>query len=107
MVPTLGLCIIDKRVRPAADRLRVSHQQATALIASVINNSVGDPDSISTFTAWWARAAAREKGASAIKENFTFTSGQIKFNGKLLRDLDGDFEKVTCSERVTFDFSSL
>ena len=100
---------ILKRVGPAADRLGVSHQQATALIASVINNSGGDLDSISisTSTARRARAAAREEGASSIKENFTFTCGQINFDGKLLRDLDGNFEKVTYCGRMTFDFSSL
>jgi len=47
------------------------------------------------------------EGASSIKENFTFTCGQINFDGKLLRDLDGNFEKVTYCGRMTFDFSSL
>ena len=103
------LSIIDKRgIRSATDRLGVSDQQATALIARIINNSGGDLDSISTSTARRARAAAREKGASSIKDIFTFNCGQNKFNGKLLGDLDGNFEKVTCSaECVTFDFSSL
>ena len=47
---------ILKRVGPAADRLGVSHQQATALIASVINNSGGDLDSISISTSTARRA---------------------------------------------------
>ena len=87
---------ILKMVGPSADRLRVSHQQTTALLASIVNNSGGNLDeiAISTSTARRSRASARGEGATSIKENFTFTCGQINFDGKLLEDLEGSFEKV-------------
>ena len=75
-----------KKVGPAADRLGLSHQQATAFLYSIINNSGGNLDEIavSTSTARTSRATARAKGATSIKDSYTFLIGQINFVGKLL-----------------------
>ena len=85
-----------KKVGPAADRLGLSHQQATAFLSSIINNSGGNLDEIavSTSTARRSRATARAEGATSIKDSYTFLIGQINFDGKLLGDLDGSFDKV-------------
>ena len=85
-----------KKVGPAADRLGLSHQQATAFLSSIINNSGGNLDGIavSTSTARISRATARAEGATSIKDSYTFLIGQINFDGKLLGDLDGSFDKV-------------
>ena len=37
-----------------------------------------------------------------MKENFSFTCGQINFDGKLLQDLDGGIEKVNRLAVVAF-----
>ena len=85
-----------KKVGPAADRLGLSHQQATAFLSSIINNSGGNLEEIavSTSTARISRATARAEGATSIKDSYTFLIGQINFDGKLLGDLDGSFDKV-------------
>ena len=78
---------ILKRVGPAADRLGLSNQQATGFLASIVNNSGGDLDdiAISTSTARRSRATRRAETATSIKDNFSFASGQINFDGKLLQ----------------------
>ena len=78
-----------KKVGPAADRLGLSHQQATAFLSSIINNSGGNLDEIAVST-----STARAEGATSIKDSYTFLIGQINFDGKLLGDLDGGFDKV-------------
>ena len=85
-----------KKVGPAADRLGLSHQQATAFLSSIINNSGGNLDNfaVSTSTARRSRATARAEGATSIKDSYTFLIGQINFDGKLLGDLEGSFDKV-------------
>ena len=85
-----------KKVGPAADRLGLSHQQATAFLYSIINNSGGNLDEIavSKSTARRSRATARAKGATSIKDSYTFLIGQINFVGKLLGDLEVSFDKV-------------
>ena len=80
-----------KKVGPAADRLGLSHQQATAFLYSNINNSGGNLDEIAARR---SRATARAKGATSIKDSYTFLIGQINFVGKLLGDLEGSFDKV-------------
>ena len=76
--------------------LDLSHQQATAFLSSIINNSGGNLDEIavSTSTERRSRATARAEGATSIKDSYTFLIGQINFDGKLLGDLEGSFDKV-------------
>ena len=85
-----------KKVGPAADRLGLSHQQTTAFLSSIINNSGGNLDEIavSTSTARRSRATARAEGATSIKDSYTFLIGQINFDGKLLGNLEESFDKV-------------
>ena len=66
-----------------------------ALLASIVNHSGGNLDdvSISTSTARNSRTTARKEAASYIKKTFSFTCGQINFDGKLLQELGGT-EKV-------------
>ena len=72
-----------KKGGPAADRLGLSHQQATAFLFSIINNSGGNLDEIavSTSTARRSRATARAEGATSIKDSYTFLIWQINFDG--------------------------
>lgn len=86
---------ILKKVGPAADRLCLSNQQVTGVLASIVNHSGGNLDdvSISTSTARNSRTTARKEAASYIKKTFSFTCGQINFDGKLLQELGGT-EKV-------------
>ena len=76
---------ILKKVGPAADRLGLSNQQVTGVLASIVNHSGGNLDdvSISTSTAKNSRTTARKEAASYIKKTFSFTCGQINFDGKL------------------------
>ena len=76
--------------------LDLSHQQATAFLSSIINNSGGNLDEIavSTSTERRSRATARAEVATSIKNSYTFLIGQINFDGKLLGDLEGSFDKV-------------
>ena len=84
-----------KKVGPAADRLCLSNQQVTGVLASIVNHSGGNLDdvSISTSTARNSRTTTRKEAASYIKKTFSFTCGQINFDGKLLQELGGT-EKV-------------
>ena len=86
---------ILKKVGPAADRLGLSNQQVTGVLASIVNHSGGNLDdaSISTSTARNSRTTARKEAASYIKKTFSFTCGQINFDGKLLQEFGGT-EKV-------------
>ena len=86
---------ILKKVGPAADRLGLSNQQVTGVLASIVNHSGGNLDdvSISTSTARNSRTLARKEAVSYIKKTFSFTCGQIKFDGKLLQEFGGT-EKV-------------
>ena len=79
-----------KKACPVADRLGLSHQQATAFLSSIINNSGGNLDEIARRS----RATARTEGATSIMDSYTFLIGQINFDGKLLSDLEGSFDKV-------------
>ena len=78
-----------KKVGTAADRLGLSHQQATAFLSSIIKNSGGNLDEIavSTYIERRSRGTARAEGATSIKDSYTFLIGQINFDGKLLREL--------------------
>ena len=86
---------ILKKVGPAADRLGLSNQQVTGVLASIVNHSGGNLDdvSISTSKARNSRTTARKEAASYIKNTFSFTCGQIDFDGKLLQEFGGT-EKV-------------
>ena len=86
---------ILKKVGPAADRFCLYNQQVTGVLSSIVNHSGGNLDdvSISTSTARKSRTTARKEAASYIKKTFSFTCGQINFDGKLLQELGGT-EKV-------------
>ena len=49
-----------------------------------------------------SRATTRYERTAIIKENFSFACGQIDFEGKLLQDIDGWFEKVNRLAVVAF-----
>ena len=86
-----------KKGGPAADRLGLSHQQATAFLFSIINNSGGNLDEIavSTSTARRSRATARAEGATSIKDSYTFLIWQINFDGNFWGIWgEGSFDKV-------------
>ena len=67
----------------------------TGLLAAVINNSGGDTGDItlSTSSARLHRAAARKELAVTVREEFSCGVGQINFDGKLMKGLEG-YRKV-------------
>ena len=88
---------ILQRVGPAADRLLLSNNQLTGIVASITNNCGGDIDdvSLSRSTARRARATARADVASSVRSNFSCGDVcQVNFDGKLLPALGvGSFKK--------------
>ena len=86
---------ILKRLGPAADRLNLSNNVLTTVVAAVTNHGGGDIDelSLSKSTARRHRISARSEKAASIKKNFNCSVGQINLDGKLLSDLGG-FGKV-------------
>ena len=84
-----------KKLGPAADRLNLSNNVLTSVVAAVANHGGGNIDdlSLSKSTARRQRASARSEQAASIREKFTCNAGQINFDGKLLSDLKG-FGKV-------------
>ena len=80
-----------KKLGPAADRLNLSNNVLTSVVAALTNHGGGDIDelSLSKSSARRHRSTARTEQATAIKNKFTSNSGQINFDGKLLSDLSG------------------
>ena len=83
------------KLGPAADRLNLSNNVLTTIVAAVANNGGGDIQhlSLSKSTARRHRAAIRSETAKSIKKQFSCSPGQINFDGKLLPHLGG-FGKV-------------
>ena len=69
-----------KKVGPAADRLGLSHQQATAFLSSIINNSGGNLDEIavSTSTARRSQATARAAGSFDKVNRLAVVAGTVE-----------------------------
>ena len=88
--PTIPKDIL-KKMGPAADRLNIPNATLTGLLAAVINNSGGDIGDItlSTSSARLHRAAARKELAVTVREEFSCGVGQINFDGKLMKGLEG------------------
>ena len=88
--PTIPKDIL-KKMGPAADRLNIPNATLTGLLAAVLNNSVRDIGDItlSTSSAWLHRAAARKELAATMTEEFSCGVGQINFDGKLMKGLEG------------------
>ena len=84
-----------KNFGATADRLNMSSNQLTGIIASLTNQGGGDIDQIplSKSTANRHRAAARKSASEGIKKNFSCTHAQIGFDAKLMKDLNG-YDKV-------------
>ena len=82
---------IIKKIGPAADRLQLSNNVLTSVVAAVTNHSGGDIDelSLSKSTSRRHRSTARKDLSSSIKKNFDAELGQINFDGKLLSNLGG------------------
>ena len=77
---------------PAADRLNLSNNVITSVVAANTNHGGGDIDKLplSKSTARRYRGAARAELSSEIKKTFTCsTTAQINFDGKLLPNLEG------------------
>ena len=79
----------------AADRLNLSNNVLTSVVAAVTNHGGGNIEEmcLSKSTARRHRASARLEQAVEIKRDFNCSVGQIIFDGKLLPDLGG-FGKV-------------
>ena len=83
---------ILKKIGPAADRLNLSNNVVTTVVAAITNHGGGNIDdlALSKSSARRHRGAARAKQTAEIKKNFTCsTSSQINFDGKLLPNLEG------------------
>ena len=82
---------ILKKMGPAAERLNIPNATLTGLLAAVNNNSGGDIGDItlSTSSARLHRAAARKELAVTVREEFSCGVGQINFDGKLMKGLEG------------------
>ena len=86
---------ILKKVGPTADRLGVSNNQLTVLIAAITNHGGGDIDAIalSKSTCRRSRISARTTEAEDTRNKLQCIYGQVNFDGMLLHDLGG-FEKI-------------
>ena len=84
-----------KKLGPAADRLNLSNNVLTSVVAAVTNHGGGDIQelSLSKSSARRHRASARSEKAITIKRDFVCNPGQINFDGKILPGLGG-FGKV-------------
>ena len=84
-----------KKLGPAADRLNLSNNVLTYVVAAVTNHGGGDIQelSLSKSSARRHRASATSEKAITIKRDFVCNPGQINFDGKILPGLGG-FGKV-------------
>ena len=91
----VSLTVFMLDLQSAADRLGLSNQQVTGVLASIVNHSGGNLDdvSISTSTSRNSQTTARKEAASYTRKTFSFTCGQVNFDGKLLQEF-GVTEKV-------------
>ena len=73
----------------------MSNSQLKTLTAVITNHGGGDINDIalSRSTSRRSRISARKSEATDIRSNLHCAFGQVNFDGKLLRDLDG-LEKV-------------
>ena len=80
-----------KKLGPAADRLNLSNNVLTSVVAAIANHGGGDIDELSLLksSARRHRSTARTEQATTIKNKFTCNAGHINFDGKLLSDLSG------------------
>ena len=86
---------ILKKVGPTADRLGLTNNQLTVMTAVITNHGGGDIDdlALSKSTTRRSRITVRAAGADDIRGSLECEVGQVNFDGKLLKDLDG-MEKV-------------
>ena len=84
-----------KKLGPSADRLNLTNNQLTCMVAAFTNHGGGKIDNIalSKSTTRRKRKVARREMAADVRRNFTCNPGQINFDGKLMVDLYG-FGKV-------------
>ena len=84
-----------KKLGPSADRLNLTNNQLTSMVAAFTNHGGGEIDniSLSKSTTRRKRKVARREMAADVRRNFTCRPGQINFDGKLMADLYG-FGKV-------------
>ena len=78
-----------KKLGPAADRLNLSNNVSTSVVAAVTNHGGGY---IQELSARPHRASARSEKAITIKRDFICNPGQINFDGKILPGLGGSIK---------------
>ena len=83
---------IFKQLGPGADRLGLSNNELTGMVAMCVNHGGGDLDklAISKSSVRRARIAARRERSELVKKTFISNKfGQVNFDGKLMKGLMG------------------
>ena len=84
---------ILKKLGPSSDRLGMTATQVVASVSAVVNHGGGSVEDIvlSKSSAIRARDSARTARSDNIKNSFSCKPGQINFDSKLMKDLNGNY----------------